>query len=282
MIIRELLRKGVEELKAAGSESYRLDAVLLLMKACNLSRVQVITMDDSEVDPDRAQEFERLISARAKGHPVAHLLGERDFWELTLKVNEHTLIPRPDTEVLVEQALKTVSSHDFGPAPRVLDLGTGSGAIILSIKHSAGHIIASAVERSAQALEVARENARLNNLEVHFYEGSWFEPLPQGSCFDLIVSNPPYIEEHDPHLTQGDVRFEPLTALVSGQDGLDDIRHIADKAGQYLVKGGYLLFEHGYNQAEAVRAVLSSSGFDNVSTVKDLGGNDRVTMGQLR
>lgn len=282
MIIRELLRKGVEELKAAGSESYRLDAVLLLMKACNLSRVQVITMDDSEVDPYRAQEFERLISARAKGHPVAHLLGERDFWELTLKVNENTLIPRPDTEVLVEQALKLVSSNDFGHAPRVLDLGTGSGAIILSIKHSAGHIIASAVERCAQALEVARENARLNNLEVNFYEGSWFEPLPQGSCFDLIVSNPPYIEEHDPHLTQGDVRFEPLTALVSGPDGLDDIRHIADKAGQYLVKGGYLLFEHGYNQAEAVRAVLSSSGFDNVSTVKDLGGNDRVTMGQLR
>lgn len=279
MKLREVLAQAVARL--TNSDSPKLDAQLLLMKACSLSRVQLITKENDPLSEEQYQLFESLLNQRLAGHPIAHLLGERDFWDLKLKVTPDTLIPRPDTEVLVEQALEIINKQE-GKA-KVLDLGTGSGAIILSLKHSAPNIEAVAVDLSPAALQVARDNAQSYNLDVSWYLGSWFTALPQeltkDSCFDVIVSNPPYIEEHDEHLKQGDVRFEPLSALVSGPDGLDDIRFIAQESTKYLRSGGYLLLEHGYNQGAQVREILSNNGYEQVATIKDYGGNDRVTLG---
>ena len=279
MKLREVLAQAVARL--TNSDSPKLDAQLLLMKACSLSRVQLITKENEPLSEEQYQLFESLLNQRLAGHPIAHLLGERDFWDLKLKVTPDTLIPRPDTEVLVEQALEIINKQE-GKA-KVLDLGAGSGAIILSLKHSAPNIEAVAVDLSPAALQVARDNAQSYNLDVSWYLGSWFTALPQeltkDSCFDVIVSNPPYIEEHDEHLKQGDVRFEPLSALVSGPDGLDDIRFIAQESTKYLRSGGYLLLEHGYNQGAQVREILSNNGYEQVATIKDYGGNDRVTLG---
>ena len=280
MNLREVLNEAIALLQESGSESPKLDAQLLLMKVCALSRVQLITHDQDPISEEQYQSFKQLVALREQGHPIAHLLGERDFWDLTLKVTPATLIPRPDTEILVEKALELIETHQYHT---VLDLGTGSGAIILALKHSAPYIDAYGVDLSAAALAVAQENASRYNLEVAFNEGSWFEALPKdkewNGFFDLIVSNPPYIEADDEHLGQGDVRFEPLSALVSGADGLDDIRQIAHEALKYLRLGGYLLFEHGYNQKEAVQAILRAEGYESVVTLQDYGGNDRVTLG---
>lgn len=306
MQIRTLLRQAIAELKEAGSESPRLDAELLMMHVTHLNRVQLITHDLDELGSLESTVFTALLQKRIQGYPIAHLLGERDFWNLSLKVTPDTLIPRPDTEVLVEKALTLLDCNNF---QRVLDLGTGTGAIILALKHDRPHIKASAVDFSVGALQVAIENAIDLGLDVKFYLGSWFEALQHpvtldssgqlvslnkkgvtqpssqevkshSPHFDLIVSNPPYIEEKDPHLSQGDVRFEPLSALVSGQDGLQDIRLIVEQARSFLNEGGYLLLEHGYNQGAAVRELLSVAEYENIETIKDYGLNERVTLGR--
>ncbi|MBD3822682.1 MAG: peptide chain release factor N(5)-glutamine methyltransferase, partial [Thiotrichales bacterium] len=197
------------------------------------------------------------------------------------KVTSDTLIPRPDTEILVEQALLKIEcfKQDHINA-RVLDLGTGSGAIICSLKHEAPYIDAYAVDLQPAALEVAKQNAEQHGLSIDFRTGSWFEPM-DNARFEVIVSNPPYIVENDPHLSQGDVRFEPLTALTSGHDGLEDIRSLISESRSHLVEGGWLLIEHGFDQAEALQQLFTDKGFQQVETIYDYGHNPRVTLGQL-
>ena len=271
MDIRALLLAGRERLSKANIESASLEASLFLTHLTGYNRSRLIAHDDEVLSSEVITQYQELIDKRILGMPCAYLLGYKDFWGLSLKVNAYTLIPRPDTETLVEEALK-LKPH------KALDLGTGSGAIILALKSELKDLEAHACDFSKGALDVACENAHNLNLEVHFYESSWFTNIPPQQ-FDLIVSNPPYIEANDPHLQLNGLNFEPQTALVSGVDGLDDIRLIAKTAPKYLERGGYLMFEHGYDQGERVRAILKANGFVNVETVKDLGGNDRVTKG---
>ncbi len=314
MQIRALLRQAVTLLKDHGFESPRLEAELLMMHVTKLNKVQIITRDQEELPALDETVYRALLEQRLQDQPIAYILGERDFWDLTLKVTPDTLIPRPDTEILVEKALTLIKCNHCRD---VLDLGTGSGAIILSLKHDAPEIRASAVDISPAALAVAAENAARYNLEVSWYCGSWFSPFmqPQNAAvatntkatkdkattsphtvnthggasaihreaiaqFDLIVANPPYIEEGDPHLKQGDVRFEPMGALVSGQDGLSDIKLIVHESRAFLRQGGYLVLEHGYNQGEAVRHLLQTVGYAQVETLRDYGQNERVTLGR--
>lgn len=272
MQLKALLHEGRKRLVLSGCESARLDADLLLMQVLNCPRSFLITHDNDEVKDRFVVRYRNLISRRMAGEPIAYILGYKEFWGLSFKVNQDVLIPRPDTELIVETALK------FKQASSVLDLGTGSGAIVLAIKHERPEIKAFAVDISDGALDVARENAARLDLEVNFIKSSWFSAL-SNEKFDLIVSNPPYIEENDEHLKV--LSFEPISALTSGKDGLDDIRIIARDARQFLNIGGALLLEHGYNQGKSVRDILTENGYREVNTLKDLGGNERVTYGLL-
>lgn len=267
------MQQGRERLILGKIESASLEASLFLTHLTGYSRAQLIAHDDEAVSDKLIEDYFSLIDKRLQGMPCAYLLGYKDFWGLKLKVSPDTLIPRADTETIVEEALK------LNPC-KVLDLGTGSGAIILALKSELKDLQAYACDFSSKALAIAAENAQRLNLDVCFYQSFWFDDIPLQQ-FDVIVSNPPYIEENDPHLKLNGLNFEPKTALVSGKDGLDDIRIIADKARTYLKPGGYLLLEHGYNQGRKVREILSSNGFYEVKTVKDLGNNDRVTLGHL-
>ena len=273
MQLKALLQEGRKRLISSGCESARLDADLLLMLVLNCPRSYLITHDNDEIKDRFVVRYRNLISRRMAGEPIAYIVGYKEFWGLPFKVNKDVLIPRPDTELIVETALK------FKQAFSVLDLGTGSGAIILAIKHERPEIKAFAVDISDGALNVAKENAALFNLEVNFIKSSWFSGL-KDEKFDLIVSNPPYIEENDEHLKA--LSFEPIGALTSGQDGLDDIRLIVRESRQFLNNDGALLLEHGYNQGKRVRDILTENGFSEVMTLKDLGGNERVTYGIFR
>ncbi|MDD5393762.1 MAG: peptide chain release factor N(5)-glutamine methyltransferase [Thiothrix sp.] len=282
--IRELLANAVLKLQAS-SESARADAEILLAHCLQKSRTWLFTWPEKEVDSTIATAFMRLLDERSKGVPIAHLTGQREFWTLNLKVTPDTLIPRPETELLVETALLLLPSPLEGEGLGVrgyslLDLGTGTGAIALAIasERPDAHVIA--CDFSPAALAVAQENAHAHHIRnVQFVQSDWFGALP-AQRFSLIVSNPPYIETDDPHLRQGDVRFEPLSALASGMDGLDDIRHIIQTAPQWLEAGGWLLLEHGYNQGASVTALLRNAGFQKVRCLPDLAGNDRVSVGQ--
>ena len=273
MQLKALLQEGRKRLISSGCESARLDADLLLMHALNCPRSFLITHDNDEIKDRIVFRYRSLISRRMAGEPIAYIVGYKEFWGLPFKVNKEVLIPRPDTELIVETALK------FKSASSVLDLGTGSGAIVLAIKHERPEIKAFAVDVSDGALAVAKENAARLNLEVCFIKSSWFSAL-KNEKFDLIVSNPPYIEENDEHLKA--LSFEPIGALTSGKDGLDDIRVIVRDARQFLNNGGALLLEHGYNQGKNVRDILTENGFSEVNTLKDLGENERVTYGVFR
>lgn len=259
----------------AGSDTARLDAELLLAASLDRPRVYLFTWPERHIDPEQTERFQRLMVRRQRGEPVAHLLGSREFWSLNLKVDATTLIPRPDTELLVEQALARVAPT---ACSRLLDLGTGSGAIAIAMAKERPACKVTAVDLSGAALTVARENALRHRMTIEFLEGRWFEPLA-GRRFDLILSNPPYIADQDPHLQQGDLRYEPRSALVSGRDGLDDIRHLVFEAPGYLLAGGWLLLEHGYDQAAAVMELLQRRGFQKVQGYSDLAGNPRVTIG---
>lgn len=227
--------------------------------------------------PDRRSEsFKRLIKQRVLGEPIAYLTGSSEFWSLPLEVNPGVLIPRPETERLVEAALNKIPPKaDW----RIADLGTGSGAIALAIASERSKCEIHATDISTKALNVARKNAsQLGLNQVQFHRGSWSQPL-QGK-FHLIVSNPPYVNADDPHLTQGDLRFEPREALTPGTDGLQAIREITQLAHPVLVSGGWLMFEHGFDQGAATREILQGSGFINVETLHDLQGHERVTLGE--
>ncbi len=260
----------------AGSDTVQVDAELLLAAALGKSRTYLYTWPEQVLSPAERSYFESVLERRVMGEPVAYILGTRDFWTLTLRVNRHVLIPRPETELLVETALALIAS----PEARIADLGTGSGSIALALasERPAWEIVAT--DMSASALSVASDNASVLNIaNVEFRQGSWCEALPP-QRFDLIASNPPYIDSADAHLTQGDLRFEPRSALVAADDGLADIRALCAQAQDYLKPGGWLLLEHGWTQGQAVAALMQSSGLASVQTIKDLNGNDRVTQGR--
>lgn len=276
---QELLAEATQRL-ASTSESARADAEILLAHCLQKSRTWLFTWPESTVSATDEAHFQALLTERLRGVPVAHLTGQREFWTLNLKVTADTLIPRPETELLVETALSLLPPPSNGNAPSILDLGTGTGAIALSLASERPDAKLTACDFSTAALEVARENAQSHGLHhVTLIQSHWFEALP-AQRFTMIVSNPPYIETHDPHLTQGDVRFEPLSALTAGDDGLDDIRHIVKYAPAWLMHGGWLLLEHGYNQGLAVTQLLRDAGFGAVRCLPDLAGNDRVSLGQ--
>ncbi|HHQ4661876.1 TPA: peptide chain release factor N(5)-glutamine methyltransferase [Aeromonas veronii] len=264
----------------AEGESPRADADVLLCHLLDCRRSYLMTWPERELDAAQQATLQGWLARRLNGEPIAHLVGEREFWSLPLKVSPATLIPRPDTEVLVEQALTRIPQ---GPCA-VLDLGTGTGAIALALKSERPEVDVWAVDRMADAAALARENSVALGLPIEVRDGSWFEPLGEPDHdetprFAVIVSNPPYIDGADPHLEQGDVRFEPRSALVADDAGLADIRHIVAHAPAYLLTDGWLLLEHGWDQGEAVRQLLRDGGYREVATVRDYGDNDRVTLG---
>lgn len=250
------------------------EARLLLAEAGGFTEASVLAHPERELPAAAATCFAEMAARRRAGEPIAYILGRREFCGLTLDVSPAVLIPRPETELLVELSLQR---RPF----RVLDLGTGCGAVALAIKHALPQARVIAVEASAAALAVARRNAERFSLDVDFRHGEWFAPLA-GERFDLVAANPPYVAEGDPHLAQGDLRFEPRAALVSGADGLDAIREIAREATAFLAPGGWLLLEHGLGQDRAVRDLLRAGGFEEVSTWPDLAGIARVSGGRIK
>ncbi len=237
------------------------------------TRAYLYTYPDKIIPEDKHQRFQNLKTKRAQGVPIAYLLGEKEFYSLRFKVTPDTLIPRPETELLIDTVLEILPSEQA----KVLDLGTGSGVIAITLAKLRPHLQVMATDFSAPALQVAKDNAKQYDLtNIEFLLSHWFDSIaPQ--AFDIIVSNPPYIADRDPHLKQGDVRFEPETALQSGAEGLDDLKQIIKLAPAYLVSGGSLLVEHGFDQADAVQALFKTAGFHKISTVKDLAGLARMT-----
>ncbi|MEG3128213.1 peptide chain release factor N(5)-glutamine methyltransferase [Pantoea cypripedii] len=275
MDIRHWLRQAVTTL--SGGDSPKRDAEILLAFVTGKSRSWLVAFDDAQLDDTQLQQLDALLARRARGEPVAHLVGEREFWSLPLRVSDVTLIPRPDTEVLVEQAL----AHLPATAANILDLGTGTGAIALALASERPDCQVIGSDRVAAAVALAQDNAqRLHIANATFFLSHWFSNLPP-QRFDLIVSNPPYIDAADEHLQQGDVRFEPLSALVADDAGLADLRVIIASAPDWLLPGGWLVLEHGWQQGEAVRTLLVQHGYQGVNTVDDYGGNPRVTLGQF-
>ncbi|MDX7828588.1 peptide chain release factor N(5)-glutamine methyltransferase [Aeromonas caviae] len=261
----------------ASGESPRADADALLCHLLDCRRSYLMTWPEHELDAAQQATLAGWLARRLNGEPIAHLIGEREFWSLPLKVSPVTLIPRPDTEVLVEQALARLPG---GPCA-LLDLGTGTGAIALALKSERPDADVWAVDRMPAAAALARTNSAALGLPIEVRDGSWFAPLSDAPRFAMIVSNPPYIDGTDPHLHEGDVRFEPRSALVAEEQGLADIRLIVTQAPAHLVPGGWLLLEHGWDQGEAVRQLLLQQGYVQVETVRDYGDNERVTLGCL-
>ena len=269
--VAQLLAKS----SCLSGESARRDAEILLCHVLDKPRSWLYTWPEKEVEAASVIAFESLLSSRSQGNPVAYLTGRREFWTLELGVNQHTLIPRAETETLVEWALCLPLPNDAA----VLDLGTGSGAVVLALASERGHWQLAAVDASTQALAVAKTNAEENNLQhVCFFESDWFSAVA-GRCFDLLVSNPPYVEEGDSHLFTGDLRFEPQQALVAADGGLADLEKLVVDAPDHLHANGWLLLEHGYDQGAEVRSLLQKRGFEKVETRRDLAGLDRISGG---
>jgi len=257
------------------TEAAAFEAQLLLQYVLGVNRAWLIAHEHDVLQPNIQVVFEALLNRRLAGEPMAYIMGGREFYGLDLLVTPDTLIPRPDTETLVEAALAKILDN---PNQSILDLGTGTGAIALAVAKHRPKVNVVAVDASAAALEVAKKNvATLAITNVRLMLSDWFDALA-GKRFDFIVSNPPYIEQNDVHLTQGDVRFEPISALASGADGLDDIRHIVANCLIYLKPQGWLMIEHGYNQADLVADLMAEAGLVSIQTIKDFGGNNRVTI----
>jgi len=256
------------------SPSARLDAEILLAFILQKNRSFFFAWPEFEVTGEQAAQFTALIAQRKQGMPVAYLTGEQGFWSLTLQVNDSTLIPRPETELLVEAALECEK-----PVARVLDLGTGSGAIALAIARERPAWQVEGVDMIAEAVALAERNALQNQIpNVSFRPSFWFDCVQ--AQYDVIVSNPPYIDTCDPHLAEGDVRFEPRSALVAAEAGVADLRLIIQRAPAFLFKGGWLWLEHGWQQAEAVRNLLTAAGFEAIQSRHDLAGHERISGGR--
>ncbi len=276
--VADSLRWGELALAEAGPElleSCKVDSQWLLSHVLQRNSAWLRAWPEHVLTDPQWQQYQQLIERRAAGEPVAYLTGLQGFWSFDLAVTEDTLVPRPDTELLVEQALARLEDGPYD----VVDLGTGSGAIALALAHERPAWNLTATDIHEPTLAVAQHNAQALKLDVRFVESVWFQGLSR-ERFHLIVSNPPYIEAGDTHLSGIGVRYEPERALASGQDGLDDIRAIIDGAPDHLHDSGWLLLEHGFNQGDAVRRLMVERGFDQVGTARDLGDNDRVTFGQ--
>ena len=259
----------------------RLDGQLLLLYAVgrpNHDRSWLVAHDDQRLQASEVGAFEALVTRRLAGEPLAYIVGVKEFFGLSFGVSNAVLIPRPDTETLVQWALQTINALETDTStPHILDLGTGSGAIALAIKSQAPQCLVTAVDASPTALAQAALNGQRLGLDVNWRQSDWFASVDHRS-FDVIVSNPPYIPANDPHLR--DLRHEPLSALTSGADGLDDLRHIVARSGPYLREGGWLLLEHGYDQADRVAGLLKAAGFTAIGHQADLGGVTRCTGGR--
>ena len=260
----------------------KFDVNLLLQFVTKKSKSQLLAFSETELDEKTLQNLTALLSRRAQGEPIAYIMGETEFWSLNLLVSADTLIPRPDTEILVEQALIRLPQKAL---VSILDLGTGTGAIALALaqelKKCGQKLRVLGVDLISNAVTLAQQNAQRNQLpEVEFRQSSWFDNVDEK--FDLIVTNPPYIDPQDAHLNQGDVRFEPLTALIAEEQGYADLRYIIEQAPRYLNTQGWLLLEHGWQQGEKVRSFFQENLWEKVATVKDYGDNERVTLAQLR
>lgn len=288
--LSQLIEDAIKQLQSV-SDSARLDSELLLCYVLKKDRSFLRAWPEYELNQQQVDSFQQLLKQRLQGIPIAHILGERGFWSLDLKVTPDTLIPRPDTERLVELALDIIPEDAQW---NILDLGTGTGAIALSLAKENPSCHITATDKSLAALNVAKKNAKRNQLSnINFIQSDWFSELIKSGedsddvegakagvpQFEMIVSNPPYIKESDPHLKHGDVRFEPRSALTSGVDGLNDIRTIIKGSIKYLTQDGVLLIEHGYDQADEVCELLKSANFTQVTDFKDDNGNPRVAIG---
>ena len=288
MNYKEWLAQAIADLAQKNpTENSKIDALVLLQHATGKSRTQILAFDDTEIDEKVRLKLTALLDRRLKGEPIAYILGEKEFWSLPLNVSEGTLIPRPDTEILVEKALQ-IALEKLEDNPlyfRILDLGTGTGAIALALaselslicQKKAIQLDVIGVDLMPEVVKLAQSNAEKNQLKVQFLQSRWFENV-EGQ-FDIIVSNPPYIDETDEHLFQGDVRFEPRSALVAGENGLADLRHLIECAPVHLKDNGYLLLEHGWKQGEEVRSIFWQNHWQGVATIRDYGDNERVTLG---
>ena len=288
MNYKEWLAQAIADLAQKNpTENSKIDALVLLQHATGKSRTQILAFDDTEIDEKVRLKLTALLDRRLKGEPIAYILGEKEFWSLPLNVSKGTLIPRPDTEILVEKALQIALEklQENPPHFRILDLGTGTGAIALALSSELSSICQKrqisleiiGVDLMPDVVELARSNAERNQLNVQFLQSRWFENIT--GKFDLIVSNPPYIDAQDEHLRQGDVRFEPLSALVANDAGYADLRHIIELSPSYLNSNGALLLEHGWQQGEKVRSIFQENHWEMVETVRDYGDNERVTLG---
>lgn len=284
MTILELLQRSAEltdsstGVSAADvTDSPLLDTELLLCHALDVNRTYLKTWPDREPTPEQVHHFSALFQRRLSGEPIAYILGYQGFWSLDLKVSEHTLIPRPETELLVEAALDL----QLPKQSSVLDLGTGTGAIALALARERSDWKITALDFQPQAVALAEENRVAHKLDnVQILQGNWFADLPADK-FDLIVSNPPYIESNDPHLSQGDVRFEPSSALVSGVKGFDDLIVVIGESVGFLKSNGWLIVEHGHDQGYGVRQLFTEAGFADIETRPDYNQTDRITLGRL-
>jgi len=282
MSLDALLKQAALRLLASGSPSPRVDAEVLLCHVLERDRTWLYTWGDKMCSSWEHARFDALIAARVQGAPVAYLTGQREFWGLRLATSPNTLIPRPDTETLVELALSRAPM----PTGRLLDLGTGTGAIALAFASEQPGWQVLGVDLREEAVELAARNAQtLGLVNARFLHSNWFAALETydeaGTLFDIIVSNPPYLAADDPHLAEGDVRFEPRSALVAKAGGMADLLYLVESAQHHLAASGWLLLEHGYTQADKVRMALNSAGYQNVESVRDLGGHERVTLGHL-
>lgn len=278
---QQLLDNAAQQLSTC-SDSPRIDAEVLLQDALQKDLAWLISHNNDQASNDEIKTFEQYVLARFNGQPIAYITGQKWFWRFLLHVNESVLIPRPDTETLVEAALEKIPDNE---QLKIADLGTGSGAIALAIALEKPKTKVIATDQSTSALAVANKNQQmllekypsLQNIE--FIHSNWFEQL-YDQCFDCIVSNPPYIDPKDEHLANTDIRFEPTTALVSKKNGLEDLIHLVDNAMTYLNNNGWLLLEHGFDQSNHVAKHMRNAGYQNISSLNDLNGHTRVTLGQ--
>ena len=271
--IAEIINQG-QQLLAAFSDSAKLDCKILLAFVLGKETSYLLTWPDKTLNETQFQAFMKLYERRLQGEPIAYIIEEGEFWSLPFYVSPATLIPRPDTELLVEHILARHVESDLS----CLDLGTGTGAIALSLASEHKRWKVSAIDFNDEAVSLAKKNAkRLELPQVNIYQSDWFSNVKSTQKFNIIVSNPPYIDENDHHLNEGDVRFEPLSALVAGEHGFSDIKKIAKQAQLYLKNNGALYLEHGFEQAEGVRKILNQLEYQSIETIKDYSGNDRVT-----